>query len=44
MSVKTFGDPDVKKLIDEHFVFVEVNVDHEKEAARWFAGSAIPDT
>ena len=44
MSVKTFGDPEVKKILDEHFVFVELNVDHEKEAAAWFKGKAIPDT
>lgn len=42
--MKTFADPDVKKLIEEHFVFVELNVDHEKEAAGWFDGAAIPDT
>lgn len=44
MSVRTFADPEVKRLIDQHFVFVELNVDREKEAAGWFAGSAIPDT
>ena len=44
MSVKTFDAPEVKKLIDEHFLFVELNVDHEKEAAGWFAASSIPDT
>lgn len=43
MSVKTFAAPDVRKLIDEHFVFIEINVDHEKEAAAWFQGAAIPD-
>jgi len=44
MSVQTFADPEVKKLLDDHFIFVELNVDHEKEAAGWFAGTAIPDT
>jgi thioredoxin-related protein len=44
MSVKTFAHPEVKKLIDQHFVLVELNVDHAKEAAGWFAGKAIPDT
>ena len=44
MSVKTFADPEVKKLINEDFVFVELNVDHQKEAASWFKGEAIPDT
>ncbi len=44
MSGMTFADPEVKKLIEEHFVFVELNVDHEKEAAGWFAAAAIPDT
>ena len=44
MSVKTFADPEVKRLIDAHFVFVELNVDHEKDAATWFAASAVPDT
>lgn len=44
MSVQTFADPEVKKLLDEQLVFVEVNTDHEEETARWFAGSAIPDT
>lgn len=44
MSVKTFNDPRVKKIIDEHFVFVELDVDNEKEAAGWFASRAIPDT
>jgi hypothetical protein len=43
MSVKTFTAPDVKKLIDEHFVTIEINVDHEKESAAWFQGDAIPD-
>lgn len=44
MSVETFADPEVKKLLDQHFVFVELNVDKEKEAAAWFRGEAIPDT
>lgn len=44
MSVKTFADPEVKRILDEHFVFVELNVDHQKEAAAWFKGEAIPDT
>lgn len=44
MSVKTFNDPQVKKLIDEHFVFVELDVDKEKAASGWFASAAIPDT
>ena len=44
MSGKTFADPEVKKLIKEHFVFVELNVDHKRDAAAWFAASAIPDT
>jgi len=44
MSGKTFGDPEVKKILDEHFVFVELNVDRHQEAARWFQGEAIPDT
>ena len=44
MSVKTFADSEVEKILDEHFVFVELNVDHEKEAAGWFAGKGIPDT
>ena len=43
MSVKTFAAPAVRKLIDEHFVFIEINVDHEKEVAAWFGGEAIPD-
>ena len=34
----------LRKMIEEHFVFVELNVDHEKDAADWFAASAIPDT
>lgn len=42
--MKTFADPEVRKLIDEHFIFVELNVDHEREAAAWFRGEAIPDT
>jgi thioredoxin-related protein len=44
MSVKTFSDPEVRKVLDEHFVFVELNVENEKEAAGWFASAAIPDT
>ncbi len=44
MSVKTFAAPAVKKLIDEHFIFIEINVDHEKETAAWFQGETIPDT
>jgi thioredoxin-like negative regulator of GroEL len=43
MSVKTFADPDVKKLLDEQFVFASLNVDSQRQAASWFAGSAIPD-
>jgi thioredoxin-like negative regulator of GroEL len=43
MSGKTFADPEVKKLLDERFVFVRLNVDREKEAAAWFRGDAIPD-
>lgn len=41
--MKTFAASEVKKLIDEHFVFIEINVDQEKEAAAWFQGEAIPD-
>jgi len=44
MSVKTFNDPTVKKIIDERFVFVELDVENEKEASGWFASTAIPDT
>jgi len=44
MSVKTFNNPTVKKIIDERFVFVELNVENEKEAAGWFGGQGIPDT
>lgn len=44
MSATTFSDPRVKKLIDEHFVMIEINVDHEKAAAAWFRGEGIPDT
>lgn len=43
MSVKTFANSEVKKLIEEHFVLAELNVDREKEAAGWFKGEAIPD-
>ncbi len=39
----TFADPAVTKLIEEHFILVELNVDHEREAAGWFAGQGIPD-
>lgn len=42
--MKTFADPKVKGILDEHFVFVELNVDRQKEAASWFQGEAIPDT
>lgn len=41
--MKTFAAPDVRWLIDQHFVFVEINVDHEMEAAAWFHGEGIPD-
>jgi len=44
MSVKTFADPGVKKLLDEHFLFVELNVDQKRDVAKWFEGDAIPDT
>ncbi len=44
MSVKTFSDPEVRKLLDQHFVFVELNVDEKRDAAKWFDGDAIPDT
>lgn len=44
MSTATFGHPDVRKLLEERFIAVEINVDHQKEAAAWFGGSAIPDT
>lgn len=44
MSVVTFAHPEVRKLIDERFVFVEINVDHEKDAADWFEVKGIPDT
>lgn len=44
MSVQTFGDPRVKKVIEASFVFSEIDVDKGKDAAKWFAGSAIPDT
>jgi hypothetical protein len=44
MSVKTFADPEVKDLIRRSFVMIEVNVDHQKEAASWFGGQGIPDT
>jgi len=42
--VQTFGNPGVRELLDRHFVFVELNVDWEREAAAWFRGEAIPDT
>jgi thioredoxin-like negative regulator of GroEL len=44
MSVKTFAAPEVRKLIDEHFIFMEINVDHEQAISAWFQGEAIPDT
>ncbi len=44
MSVRTFADPAVRKLLTEHFVFVELNVDEKRDVATWFEGDAIPDT
>ena len=44
MSGKTFADLEVKKLMKEHFVFVELNVDQDKESADQFGIVAIPDT
>ncbi len=44
MSGKTFKDPGVKKLMDEHFVFVELNVDKNKGAADQMGIVGIPDT
>jgi uncharacterized protein YyaL (SSP411 family) len=44
MSVKTFSDPEVKAILDEHFVVVELNVDQKRDVASWFQGEAIPDT
>lgn len=44
MSGKTFADPTVQKIVQEHFVFVTLDVDREKSAAAWFGGNAIPDT
>lgn len=44
MSATTFSNPEVKRLIAEHFLFLELNVDKEKEAAAWFRGEGIPDT
>ena len=44
MSGKTFADLEVKKLMEEHFVFVELDVDQDKEAADQFGIVAIPDT
>lgn len=44
MSGRTFSDPEVRKLLGERFVFIELNVDREKETAAWFGGAAIPDT
>lgn len=44
MSVQTLADPQVKTILDRSFVFLELDVDKEKEAAGWFDGCAIPDT
>ena len=40
----TFANPEVKKLIDENFVFVVLNVDRNKEAADQMGIVGIPDT
>ena len=44
MSGKTFANPEVKDLIEKHFVFVELNVDQHKEAADQMGIVGIPDT
>ncbi len=44
MSGKTFANPIVKRLIEEHFVFVVLNVDQDKPSADQLGIVGIPDT
>lgn len=41
--MKTFPSPEVKPIIEKHFVFVEVDVGVHKEEAKWLGVNAIPD-
>ena len=40
----TFANPEVKGLIEKHFVFVVLNVDQDTEAANQMGIVGIPDT
>ena len=42
--MKTFGEPKVARLIAESFILVKLEIEHEQEAAEWFATEAVPDT
>lgn len=42
--MKTLRNSDVRTALDKQFIFFELDVDKEKEAARWFGGKAIPET
>ena len=44
MSGMTFANPEVKSLIEKHFVFVVLNVDQDTEAADKMGIVGIPDT
>ena len=44
MSGKTFANPVVKSLIENHFIFVVLNVDQDKESADRMGIVGIPDT
>ncbi len=44
MSGKTFANPAVKNLIEQHFVFVVINVDQDKQSADQMGIVGIPDT
>lgn len=41
--MKTFPAPEVRSLIDRHFVFVELDIEEHEAAAEWLDVSAIPD-
>ena len=44
MSGKTFANPVVRSLIEEHFIFVVLNVDQDKRSADQMGIMGIPDT
>lgn len=43
MLEEVFPQADVKAILERFFVVIEVDVDADPEAAKWFQTSGVPD-